>query len=126
MPDEAATGGVVPVGSDLRVVARVRMGTLARGVAELRVAMRVQVTGEDEDLRSLKLAIQRAVRALLLVAMMVAVLGRGVVRRVACAVASVLAPVPVVFARTMSWPVVVESQRTPRPALAASVIPSPD
>jgi hypothetical protein len=125
-PQRAATGIVAPVGADLRVVARVRMVTPVRRVANLRVAMRVQVTEQDEDLGSLKRAIQRALRALLIVALMAAAMARGAAARVARALAPAPAPVLAALTRTTTWPVVVESERTPRPALAASVIPSPD
>jgi hypothetical protein len=126
LPEPAAPSVVAPVGADLRVVARVRMVTPARRVANLRVAMRVQVTEQDEDLRSLTRAIQRALRALLIVAMMATALTRGAVRRVAHALAPAPAPVPVALTRITTWPIVVESERIPRPALASSVIPSPD
>lgn len=126
MAEQAAPGVIAPVGADLRVVARVRMVTPVRRVANLRVAMRVQVTEQDEDLRGLTRAIQRALYALLIVAMMAAALARGAAQRVARALVPALAPDPVTLARTTTWPVVVESERVPRPALATSVIPSPD
>jgi hypothetical protein len=125
-PERAATGVVAPVGADLRVVARVRMVTPLHRVANLRVAMRVQVTEQDEDLRSLTRAIRRALRALLIVAMMAVAMARGAAGRLAHALAPAPAPVLVALTRTSTWPIVVESERTPRPALAASVIPSPD
>jgi hypothetical protein len=124
---------IAPVGVDLRVVAQVRMRTPFRRVTSMRVAMRVRVTERDEDARSLVRAIEAALRTLALAALVVAALfaaaahaapvvalpallaGSGAVAWAA------LALVPLV-----AWPVVVRSHRTPRPALVAAVVPSPD
>ncbi|HEY8526708.1 MAG TPA: hypothetical protein VIL48_17190 [Acidimicrobiales bacterium] len=159
MLDHAAPSALAPAGSDLRVVADVRMVTPGRRVAALRVAMRVKVTERDEDIRSIARAVSQAVRTLVLVALLVAamaagsaahrsvapdVLAGGVTDRVACAAgtcahASAAAPplvvgaVPaavlvlvLVVAAGLGARVVPESDRLPRPALADSVLPSPD
>jgi hypothetical protein len=199
--DHAAPSAIAPVGADLRVVARVRMATPGRGVANLRVAMRVTVTEQDEDERSIARAVRQAVRTLVLVALLLAAMIAGAQRsgplpartdhvestaaRVAAVAADATeaadaaawrstagggdAPAPGEIVRSRpdtldsspatglgadetalgamdavhavvpppaprpaglavdAWsPVVAASQRTPRPALAASVIPSPD
>jgi hypothetical protein len=128
LADHPAPSAIAPAGADLRVVARVRMVTPARRVANLRVAMRVQVTERDEDMASLVRAIKGAVRRLLLVATVMAALTRTTVVRVARAareLAPASVPAPVATGQA-SWPVLAASHRTPRPALAAAVLSSPD
>jgi hypothetical protein len=180
--DHAATSAIAPAGSDLRVVADVRMVTPSRRVAALRVAMRVTVTDEGEDLRSLERAVKQAVRTLALVALLVALLAAAAVGGAAhhgapattaagggeliahaseagphhgdaphhgdrsdradrsgepaCATTACIAAlavgvvpvaVPAAAAATGTWSTVAaESDRLPRPALAARVVPSPD
>lgn len=124
MHDHPAPRMIAPVGADLRVVAQVRMLTPARRVASMRVAMRVRVTEHDEDVRSLARAIKAAVRTMALAALLVAALFAAGVQA-APVMADPVAPAPV-DAVAMPWSVVAESHRTPRPALAATVVPSPD
>jgi len=157
--EHAAPSAIAPAGSDLRVIARVRMVTPGRGMASMRVAMRVTVTEQDEDERSLARAIGQAVRTLALVALLLAALaagaqahggGPGLVRFggshedahaavVAAADSSPgnaaddvqaieppTAPLLAALAGALSSPVRAESQRMPRPALVAGVVPSPD
>lgn len=207
--DHAAPSVIAPVGADLRVVARVRMVMPDHRVARMRVAMRVQVTEQDEDERSLVWAIKRAIRTLAIVAVLVAALAVGAGRTqqafgshvdpeslamavalagtggggepsssppalgvhdqaallqpdgghqlssrppvvhthegatllrasdetpdvppsAATSTAHAIEPVPAPAAgdaATAAWRFVLDSQRTPRPALATSVLPSPD
>jgi hypothetical protein len=158
--EHAAPSAIAPAGSDLRVVARVRMVTPGRGMASMRVAMRVTVTEQDEDERSLTRAIGQAVRTLALVALLLAALaagaqahGRGpgvvpfggghedghaaVVMAAADsspgsaagdvqAIGPPTAPLLAALVGAPSSPVRAESQRMPRPALVAGVVPSPD
>jgi hypothetical protein len=163
--EHAAPSAIAPAGSDLRVVARVRMVTPGRGTASMRVAMRVTVTEQDEDERSLARAIGQAVRTLALVALLLAALAAGAQAHgrgpglvpfggghedghaavVAAADSSPgstgstrsaggdvqaieppTAPLPAALAGAPSSPVRPESQRLPRPALVAGVVPSPD
>jgi hypothetical protein len=77
LSEHAAPSAIAPAGADLRVVARVRMVTPGRGVASMRVAMRVTVTERDEDERSLARAIGQAMRTLALVALLLAALAAG-------------------------------------------------
>ena len=161
----AAPSAIAPAGSDLRVVARVRMVTPGRGMASMRVAMRVTVTEQDEDEGSLARAIRQAVRTLALVALLLAALaagaqahGRGpgvmpfgsghedahaVVLAAADSspgspgspgiaagdVQAIEPPHPPLRAALAAAPSShgrPESQRMPRPALVAGVVPSPD
>jgi hypothetical protein len=148
--EHAAPSAIAPAGSDLRVVARVRMVTPGRGIASMRVAMRVTVTEQDEDERSLAQAIRQAVRTLALVTLLLAVLTAGTqahgrapglvpfggghedAQAAVVTAAEVqsgeppTAPAPAQLAAAPSSPVRAESQRMPRPALVAGVIPSPD
>lgn len=141
MPEHAAPSAIAPAGSDLRVVARVRMVTPGRGVASMRVAMRVTVTEQDEDERSLARAIKQAVRTLALVALLLVALAAGARRTwardgtrtalVAVGVDDVhaielAARLLAALAAAPSSPVRARSERMPRPALVAGVIPSPD
>jgi hypothetical protein len=128
--ETAAPSAIAPAGSDLRVVARVRMVTPGRRVAIMRVAMRVTVTEQDEDERSLARAIQQAVRTLALVALVLAALAAST--RTAVVAARLMhgvgltALVVAVLAAAPSAPARAESDRMPRPALVAGVVPSPD
>jgi hypothetical protein len=148
--EPAAPSAIAPAGSDLRVVARVRMVTPGQRIASMRVAMRVTVTEQDEDERSLAQAIRQAVRTLALVTLLLAVLTAGTQAHArgsglvpfdgghedahAAVVASAevqsgeppTAPASAELAAAPSSPVRAESQRMPRPALVAGVIPSPD
>jgi hypothetical protein len=147
LPEHAAPSAIAPAGSDLRVVARVRMVTPGRGMASMRVAMRVTVTEQDEDERSLARAIKQAVRTLALVALLVAALAAGARRTWArdgahtalVAVGGVggvgvddvhaielAARLLAALAAAPSSPVRARSERMPRPALVAGVVPSPD
>jgi hypothetical protein len=128
--ETAAPSAIAPAGSDLRVVARVRMVTPGRRMAVMRVAMRVTVTEQDEDERSLVQAIRQAVRTLALVALLVAALAASA--RTAVAAAHLLHAVGLtalaiaLLAGAPSAPVRARSDRMPRPALVAGVVPSPD
>jgi uncharacterized membrane protein len=128
--EHAAPSAIAPAGSDLRVVARVRMVTPGRGTASMRVAMRVTVTEQDEDERSIARAITQAVRTLALVALLLAVLAASA--RTAFVAARLMhgveltALVIAVLAAAPSSPVRARSERMPRPALVAGVVPSPD
>jgi hypothetical protein len=141
LPEHAAPSAIAPAGSDLRVVARVRMVTPGRGMAIMRVAMRVTVTEQDEDERSLARAIKQAVRTLALLALLVAALAAGARRTwtrdgahtalVAVGVddahaVGLAARLLAALAAAPSSPVRARSERMPRPALAAGVVPSPD
>jgi hypothetical protein len=141
LPEHAAPSAIAPAGSDLRVVARVRMVTPGRGVASMRVAMRVTVTEQDEDERSLARAIKQAVRTLALLALLLAALAAGARRTrardgartglVAVGMDDVhaielAARLLAALSAAPSSPVRARSERMPRPALVAGVIPSPD
>jgi hypothetical protein len=136
--EHAAPSAIAPAGSDLRVVARVRMVTPGRGTASMRVAMRVTVTEQDEDERSLARAIRQAVRTLALVALLLAVLAAGAqtgsrtsTRTAVVAVGEMhgielTALLLAALAAAPSSPIRARSERMPRPALVAGVVPSPD
>ena len=130
MLEHAAPSAIAPAGSDLRVVARVRMVTPGRGTASMRVAMRVTVTEQDEDERSIARAIKQAVRTLALVALLLAALAASARTAFVAArlmhAAELTALVIAVLAAAPSSPVRARSERMPRPALVAGVVPSPD
>jgi hypothetical protein len=138
LPEHAAPSAIAPAGSDLRVVARVRMVTPGRRMAIMRVAMRVTVTEQDEDERSLARAIRQAVRTLALVTLMLAALAasartgsRHGTRAAVVALGEIhalelTALLLLGLAAGPSSPVRARSERLPRPALAAGVVPSPD